>query len=48
MDHLLPRCFNGLNDEKNIIFVCRECNSSKGSRRLYEFWTLKRGLEGAK
>jgi hypothetical protein len=48
IDHLLPRCFNGPNDEKNVIFVCKECNSSKGSRRLYEFWTLKKGLEGAK
>jgi hypothetical protein len=48
IDHLLPRCFNGPDDEKNVIFVCKECNSSKGSRRLYEFWTLKKGLEGAK
>lgn len=48
VDHLLPRCFNGPNDEKNVIFVCKECNSSKGPRRLYEFWTLKKGLEGAK
>lgn len=48
VDHLLPRCFNGPDDEKNVIFVCKECNSSKGPRRLYEFWTLKKGLEGAK
>ena len=48
VDHLLPRCFNGPNDEKNIIFVCKECNCSKGPRRLYEYWTLKKGLEGAK
>jgi hypothetical protein len=48
IDHLLPRCFNGPNDEKNVIFVCRECNSSKSGKRLYEFWTLKKGLEGAK
>jgi|YelNatPaOPRAMG01_1025707.scaffolds.fasta_scaffold02115_22 hypothetical protein len=48
VDHLLPRCFNGPDDEKNVIFVCKECNSSKGYRRLYEFWTLKKGLEGAK
>ncbi len=48
IDHLLPRCFNGPDDEKNVIFVCKECNSSKGGRRLYEFWTMKKGLEGAK
>lgn len=48
IDHLFPRCLGGPNDEKNIVFVCRECNSSKGPRRLYEFWTSKSGLEGAK
>ncbi|NWF86929.1 HNH endonuclease [Candidatus Bathyarchaeota archaeon] len=48
IDHLLPRCFNGPNDEKNVIWVCKKCNSSKGSKRLYEFWTEKKGLEGAK
>jgi len=48
IDHLLPRCFNGPNDEKNVIWVCKRCNSSKGSRRLYEFWTVKKGLKEAK
>jgi len=48
VDHLLPRSLNGPNDEKNVVWVCRNCNSSKGSRRLYEFWTIERGLEGAK
>lgn len=48
MDHLLPRSLNGPNDEKNIIWVCSKCNSSKGSRRVYELWTIKSGLEGAK
>jgi 5-methylcytosine-specific restriction endonuclease McrA len=48
IDHLLPRSLGGPNDEKNVVFVCGECNSSKGSRRLYEFWTIRRGLEGAK
>lgn len=48
IDHLLPRCFNGPNSEKNIIWVCKKCNSSKGSKRLYEYWTSKKGLKGAK
>jgi len=48
VDHMLPRCFNGPDDEKNIIWICQECNSSKGSKRLYEFLTVKKGLEGAK
>jgi hypothetical protein len=48
IDHLLPRCLNGPNDEKNVIWVCQKCNSSKGAKRLYEFWTDKKGLKGAK
>ncbi|MEM4736713.1 MAG: HNH endonuclease [Nitrososphaeria archaeon] len=48
LDHLFPRCLNGPDDEKNIVFVCKECNSSKGAKRLYEFWTMRKGLEGAK
>ena len=48
LDHLLPRCFNGPDDEKNVIWVCKKCNSSKGSKRLYEYWTIKMGLKGAK
>ena len=34
IDHLLPRCFNGPDDEKNVIWVCKRCNSSKGSKYL--------------
>jgi len=48
IDHLLPRVFNGPNEEKNVVWICKKCNSSKGSRRLYEFWTIKKGLKGAK
>lgn len=48
LDHLFPRFLNGPDDEKNIVFVCKECNSSKGAKRLYEFWTMRKGLEGAK
>lgn len=48
MEHMMPRCFNGPDDEKNIIWVCEECNSSKGGKRLYEFWTVKKGLKAAK
>lgn len=47
-DHLFPRDFNGPNDEKNIAWTCKSCNSSKGKRRLYEFWTMTRGLKSAK
>jgi len=48
IEHLLPRFYNGPDEEKNIIWICKTCNSIKGSKRLYEFWTIKEGLEGAK
>ncbi len=48
LDHLFPRALNGPDDEKNVIWVCRSCNSSKGARRLYELWTIDKGLKGAK
>ena len=38
MDHLLPHLYNGPDDEKNVIWVCKKCNSSKGPKKLYEFW----------
>jgi hypothetical protein len=48
LDHLFPRSMKGPDTERNIIWVCRRCNSSKGARRLYELWTIKGGLKGAK
>jgi len=48
MDHLFPQTFNGPNDEKNIVWICSKCNSRKGAKRLYEWWTIKEGLKGAK
>jgi len=48
MEHLFPRSLNGPDNEKNIVWICSTCNSSKGARRLYELWTIKSGLNGAK
>jgi hypothetical protein len=48
LEHLLPRCFNGPNSEKNVVWVCRTCNSKKGSKRLYEYWVIQRGLKKGK
>jgi len=28
--------------------VCKECNSSKGSRGVYELWAIRKGFEAAK
>ncbi|MGQ9539283.1 MAG: HNH endonuclease [Candidatus Bathycorpusculaceae bacterium] len=42
IDHMLPRCFNGPDDEKNIIWVCKTCNASKGRKDFTNFGRLKR------
>src|SRR3989304_1358021 len=44
LDHLFPKSLGGPNDEKNVAWICRGCNSSKGARRLYELWTINKGL----
>jgi hypothetical protein len=48
LEHLFPRTHGGPNEEKNMAWVCRTCNSSKGGRRPYEYWTLQDGLEAAR
>ena len=40
-DHILPKIRGGENIPDNVIRVCKSCNSSKGSKRLYEW----KGLE---
>jgi hypothetical protein len=48
LDHLLPRRHNGPDNEKNVVWVCRSCNSKKGAKRLYEYYVLKGGLDAGK
>lgn len=49
MEHLFPRARHGPEDEeRNVVWVCRPCNSAKGDRRLYEYWALVHGLKAAK
>jgi len=38
LEHILPLSRGGPNTTDNAIFVCRKCNSSKGSKRLYEWF----------
>ena len=37
-DHVFPRTKGGNNDMDNIIMVCKECNSSKGKKDLFEWY----------
>jgi len=48
LEHLLPQVYNGPSTEKNVVWICRSCNSTKGSRRLYEHWAIQAGVEAAK
>lgn len=38
LEHILPLSRGGPNATDNAIFVCKSCNSSKGSKRLYEWY----------
>jgi hypothetical protein len=48
LEHLFPKHYGGPDEEKNLTWVCRSCNSSKSSKRPYEYWTTQSGLEAAK
>ncbi len=48
LEHLLPRSYNGPDTEKNLVWICKSCNSKKGARRLYEYFAIQAGVEAAK
>ncbi len=41
LEHILPRARGGPDTTDNAVFVCKSCNSSKGDKRLYEWFGLK-------
>ena len=48
LEQMLPQKYNGPNTEKNLVWICKSCNSSKGARRLYEYFAIQAGVEAAK
>jgi hypothetical protein len=44
-DHLAPRSKGGPDTPDNVVMACRECNSSKGGRGLYEWFKLDKRNE---
>ena len=48
LEHLLPQKYGGPDVERNLVWVCRSCNSSKGARRLYEHFAIRAGVEAEK
>ncbi len=41
VDHMIPLSRGGPDYPDNAVMVCGHCNSSKGDKRLYEFFGLK-------
>lgn len=41
LEHILPVSRNGPDDPDNAVMVCSRCNSSKGGRRLFEWFGLE-------
>ncbi|MFH2112719.1 MAG: HNH endonuclease, partial [Candidatus Bathyarchaeota archaeon] len=42
VDHMIPLSRGGLDHPDNAVMVCGQCNSSKGDKRLYEFFGLEK------
>jgi 5-methylcytosine-specific restriction endonuclease McrA len=45
VEHMLPRSRGGPDVPENAVWVCAHCNSSKGSKRLYEWYGLEKRNE---
>ncbi|MHA1407702.1 MAG: HNH endonuclease [Candidatus Heimdallarchaeaceae archaeon] len=41
LEHILPKSRGGPDIPENAIMVCKHCNSSKGNKRLYEWFSLE-------
>lgn len=41
-EHILPRVCGGPDSPDNAIRICKTCNSKKGGKRLYEWFTRAR------
>lgn len=39
LDHLLPRCFGGGNENENLVTACLSCNSARGSKPWADYAT---------
>ncbi len=39
IDHVIPRSQNGTNNPDNLLPACKNCNESKGSRSLANWYT---------
>ena len=42
VDHMIPLSRGGPDHPDNAVWVCGRCNSSKGDKRLYEYFSLEK------
>ena len=45
LEHILPRSRGGPDIPDNAVWICRSCNSSKGDKRLFEWFEIERRNE---
>lgn len=45
LEHIMPRSRGGPDMTDNAVWACKSCNSSKGDKRLYEWFGLERRYE---
>lgn len=45
VEHMIPLSRGGPDHSDNAVFVCGPCNSSKGGKRLYEYYGLENRYE---
>jgi hypothetical protein len=41
LDHIFPQKFGGQDNAENLIFACKSCNSSKGTKDLIEWMNFR-------
>jgi hypothetical protein len=41
IDHLIPQSRGGPDSGDNVVLACKSCNSSKGNRGVYEWFSLE-------
>lgn len=40
IDHIIPRCLGGKNEQSNLVIACRACNELKADKLVEEFRPL--------
>lgn len=41
IDHIIPRCEGGTNEEDNLVTACRRCNLERGTMDAFEYLAIR-------